>query len=91
MSKAIPGNNRMSRLFHLLQLSMASVGGLGPCLHEPEAEMIMKDTFAYFSNFGPVVKIAAPGLDILSTVNGTDYDIESGSSMARSQLRSVTI
>jgi len=53
--------------------------------------MIMKDTFAYFSNFGPVVKIAAPGLDILSTVNGTDYDIESGSSMARSQLRSVTI
>jgi subtilisin family serine protease len=37
---------------------------------------------AYFSNFGPVVKIAAPGVNIFSTYNGTGYAIESGTSMA---------
>jgi subtilisin len=40
------------------------------------------DSFAYFSNFGPVVKIAAPGVNILSTLNGTDYGVDSGTSMA---------
>jgi subtilisin family serine protease len=57
-------------------------GGLGPSLPDPEVTTIKDDTFAYFSNFGPVVKIAAPGVDILSTINGTDYGIESGTSMA---------
>ena len=43
---------------------------------------IPDDTFAYFSNFGPVVKIAAPGVNILSTYNGTGYAVDSGTSMA---------
>jgi subtilisin family serine protease len=29
------------------------------------------NTFAYFSNFGLPVKVAAPGVGILSTLNGT--------------------
>jgi subtilisin family serine protease len=37
---------------------------------------------AGFSNFGHVVKIAAPGVNIFSTYNGTGYAIESGTSMA---------
>jgi subtilisin family serine protease len=40
------------------------------------------DSFAYFSNIGPVVKIAAPGVNILSTLNGTDYGVDSGTSTA---------
>jgi subtilisin len=57
-------------------------GGLGPSLPDPEVTTTKDDTFAYFSNFGPVVKIAVPGVDILSTINGTDYGIESGTSIA---------
>ena len=33
-------------------------------------------------HFGPVVKLAAPGVNILSTLNGTDYGVDSGTSMA---------
>lgn len=40
------------------------------------------DTFASFSNFGSVVDIAAPGVDILSTYRGNGYAIASGTSMA---------
>jgi subtilisin len=40
------------------------------------------DTFASFSNFGSVVDIAAPSVDILSTYNGTSYGLDSGTSMA---------
>jgi subtilisin len=47
-----------------------------------EKKTIPDDTFAYFSNFGPVVKIAAPGVNILSTYNGTGYAVDSGTSMA---------
>jgi subtilisin family serine protease len=43
---------------------------------------ITDDSFAFFSNFGPVVKIAAPGVNILSTYNGTGYAVDSGTSMA---------
>ena len=35
------------------------------------------DTFAFFSNFGPSVKIAALGVNILSTFNGTGYAVGS--------------
>ena len=43
---------------------------------------MMDDTFANFSNFGPSVDVAAPGVDILSTFNGSDYGILTGTSMA---------
>ncbi|MGC9018643.1 MAG: S8 family serine peptidase [Candidatus Bipolaricaulaceae bacterium] len=37
---------------------------------------------ACFSNYGDYVDIAAPGVDILSTVPGADYEFYSGTSMA---------
>ena len=40
------------------------------------------DTFAFFSNYGSAVDIAAPGVDILSTWKGTGYNTISGTSMA---------
>jgi subtilisin family serine protease len=43
---------------------------------------IADDSFGYFSNFGPNVKIAAPGVDILSAFKGNGYAVDSGTSMA---------
>ncbi|HUG14351.1 MAG TPA: S8 family serine peptidase, partial [Thermomicrobiales bacterium] len=40
------------------------------------------DTFATFSNFGPVVDLAAPGVCIESTIPGGGYAMFSGTSMA---------
>ncbi len=40
------------------------------------------DTFASFSNFGSVVDIAAPGVNIYSTWKGGSYNTISGTSMA---------
>ncbi len=40
------------------------------------------DTFASFSNFGSVVDIGAPGVNILSTWKGGGYNTISGTSMA---------
>ena len=40
------------------------------------------DTFATFSNFGAVVDIAAPGVNVLSTYKGGAYATMSGTSMA---------
>ena len=40
------------------------------------------DTFALFSNFGPSVKIAAPGVNVLSTYKDGTYAMDSGTSMA---------
>ena len=45
-------------------------------------QTITDDSIAFFSNFGPVVKVAAPGVNILSTYNGTGYAVDSGTSMA---------
>ena len=43
---------------------------------------IADDSFGYFSNFGPNVEIAAPGVDILSASKGNGYAVDSGTSMA---------
>jgi subtilisin family serine protease len=40
------------------------------------------DTFATFSNYGKVIDLAAPGVDIISTYKGGDYALMSGTSMA---------
>lgn len=56
-------------------------GALGPALPQFDGT-VTDDTLAYFSNFGPVVKIAAPGVNVMSTYNGTVYAVESGTSMA---------
>jgi subtilisin len=40
------------------------------------------DTFATFSNFGSNVTVIAPGVDILSTLPGGGYGVQSGTSMA---------
>ena len=81
-SSTTPANNPNVLTVSAIADTDGKCGGLGPTLPDPKATMINDDTFAYFSNFGPVVKIAAPGVDILSTLNGTDYGIESGTSMA---------
>jgi len=54
-------------------------GGTGPAL---KAHNVTDDSFAHFSNFGPSVTIAAPGVDILSTYLKGGYAIDSGTSMA---------
>ena len=81
-SQTTPANNPHVLTVSAIADTDGKCGGLGPTLPDPEVTTINDDTFAYFSNFGPVVKIAAPGVDILSTLNGTDYGIESGTSMA---------
>jgi subtilisin len=52
-------------------------GGFGPATRHGA-----DDTFAAFSNFGPAVDIAAPGVDVLSTYPGNSYASLSGTSMA---------
>lgn len=52
-------------------------GGLGPV-----TAYGADDAFASFSNFGSVVDIAAPGVNILSTTKGGGYGTSSGTSMA---------
>ena len=47
------------------------------------------DELASFSNFGPVVDIAAPGVDILTTYNGTEYAVKSGTSTAAPHVTGV--
>jgi hypothetical protein len=52
-------------------------GGLGPVTTYGK-----DDTFANFSNFGKVIDIASPAVDILTTFNNSDYALDSGTSFA---------
>ena len=53
-------------------------GGLGAATCEPDAD----DTLAWYSNFGSIVDIAAPGTCIRSTLTENGYGTASGTSMA---------
>lgn len=58
-------------------------GAAGPDLSmEGDNTTMTDDTFAYFSNFGPAVKMSAPGVNVLSTYTGSGYAVDSGTSMA---------
>jgi subtilisin len=54
--------------------------GASDCFGSPSSEV--DDTFASFSNFGPDVDIAAPGVCIESTANDGGYDVVDGTSFS---------
>ena len=54
-------------------------GGVGPKMQSGNTT---DDSFAPFSNFGPSVTIALPGVAILSTYLNGEYAVDSGTSMA---------
>lgn len=82
-SNTTPANNPNVITVSAIADTDGVCGGIGPGVPEDVAgEPMNDDTFAYFSNFGPPVQIAAPGVGILSTLNGTGYGVDSGTSMA---------
>lgn len=48
------------------------------------------DMYATFSNYGPEVDLAAPGVDILSTDNESGYIEDTGTSMATAHVSALT-
>jgi subtilisin family serine protease len=56
-------------------------GSEGPDM-ENSGKSVADDSFAFFSNYGPDVKLAAPGVNVFSTYNGSSYALDSGTSMA---------
>jgi subtilisin family serine protease len=56
-------------------------GSEGPDM-ENSGQTVSDDSFAFFSNYGPDVKLAAPGVNVFSTYNGSSYALDSGTSMA---------
>jgi subtilisin len=59
-------------------------GGLGPITIAGA-----DDTFADFSNWGTLVKLAAPGVNILSTLPGNSYGYETGTSMSAPHVAGI--
>ena len=82
-SATTPANNPNVITVSAIGDSDGVCGAPGPDLTlADDNSTIPDDTFAFFSNFGPAVKIAQPGVNILSTYNGTGYAVDSGTSMA---------
>ncbi len=80
-STTTPANNPDVMTVSAVGDSDGKCGGLGPVMGQFDGN-VTDDTFAYFSNFGPAVKMAAPGVNILSTYTGSGYAVDSGTSMA---------
>jgi hypothetical protein len=59
-------------------------GGIGP-----STNFGADDTFASFSNYGSIVSLAAPGVNILSTYIGGGYATISGTSMSAAHVSGV--
>jgi len=78
-SKTSPASNPDVITVSAIADSDGKCGGVGPSLKSNNAT---DDTFARFSNFGPSVSIAAPGVAILSTYLHGGYAVDSGTSMA---------
>lgn len=62
--------------------AVADFDGLPGGLGAPTCRADQDDTLADFSNFGPAVEIAAPGVCIFSTWLNDGYAVKSGTSMA---------
>ena len=72
-----PANNPDVITVSAIADSDGRCGGLGP-----STSYGADDTFAAFSNYGPTVELAAPGVNIYSTYKDGSYSTLSGTSMA---------
>ena len=82
-SATTPANNPNVMTISATTDSDGVCGAAGPDLTLlGDNTTIPDDPLAFFSNFGPTVKIAAQGVNILPTYNGTGYAVDSGTSIA---------
>jgi len=81
VSKSSPPDDYKSIVVSAIADTDGKCGGNGPPTSETSA-IEKDDSFAYMSNYGKGVAIAAPGVDINSTWIGNTYREESGTSMA---------
>ena len=80
-STTTPANNPNVITVSAIGDSDGKCGGTGPALALSDGR-VPDDTFAFFSNFGPWVKMAPPGVNVFSTYNGSGYAVDSGTGMA---------